>query len=78
MTVADLISILLQKDPLSTVVMRDAVSETGFVEARSIGSVTLRAYSRKGTCFLGSWDDEPPTDDRTDVGARPVHGVLLE
>lgn len=78
MNVSDLISILQQKDPLSTVVMRDAVSETGFVEARSIGSVTLRAYSRKGMCFLGSWNDELPVDEKTDIGIHPVHGVLLE
>ncbi len=78
MTVADQISILSQRDPLSTVVLRDAVSETGFVEARSIGTVTLRAYSRKGMCFLGSWNDELPVDEKTDIGFHPVHGVLIE
>ncbi len=78
MTVAELISILQQRDPLSTVVLRDPDSDTRFAEARCVGAVTLRAYSRKGLCFLGSWDDELQVDEKTDVGAHPVHGVLLE
>lgn len=78
MNVHALISILQTKDPLSTVVLRDLVSDTGFVELRAIDSLTLRAYSRKGTCFLGLWDDERPPQEKTDVGARVVHGVLLE
>ena len=78
MTVAELISNLQQTDPLSTVVLRDPDSDMRFAEARYVGAVTLRAYSRKGLCFLGSWDDELPVDEKTDIGIHPVHGVLLE
>lgn len=78
MNVADLISILQTKDPLSVVVLRDQDSEMRFAEARKVGSVTLLAYSRKGMCLLGSWEGELPTDEKADVGAHPVHGVLLE
>jgi hypothetical protein len=78
MKVADLISILQTKDPLSVVVLRDLDSDTGFVEARDIDTLTLRAYSRKGTCFLGLWDDERPPQEKTDVGAHTVLGVLIE
>lgn len=78
MTVAELMLLLSQRDPLSPVVLRDQDSDMRFAEARYVGAVTLRAYSRKGTSFLGSWDDELQVDEKTDVEAHPVHGVLLE
>ncbi|BDT72777.1 hypothetical protein os4_23220 [Comamonadaceae bacterium OS-4] len=78
MTVAELIAILAEKDPLSTVVVRDSGCETGFVEVRTIDSVTMRAYARKGMQFLESWDEERTPEEKTDVFAHPVHGVLLE
>ena len=78
MNVSELISILQRKDPLSVVVLHDQVSDTGFIEARDIDSLTLRAYSRKGACFLGLWDDERPPQEKTDVGTHTVLGVLIE
>jgi hypothetical protein len=78
MTVQELIAILAEKDPLSEVVIRDDGTEIGFVRVRTVDSVTMRAYARKGMMFLGPWDDERAPDAKTDVFAHAVHGVLLE
>ena len=78
MNVAELIAILQTKDPLTTVVLRDPDGLTGYMEAREADSVTLRAYARKGSSFLVSWDEDLPLLPGADVGNFLIHGVLIE
>jgi hypothetical protein len=78
MLVRELIAILAEKDPLSEVVIHDDGTEPGYVRVRTVDSVTMRAYARKGMMFLGPWDEERAPEAKTDVFAHSVHGVLLE
>jgi hypothetical protein len=78
MNVGQLIAILQTKDPLTTVVLRDPDGLAGYVEARDTESVTLRAYARKGSSFLVSWDAELPLLPGVDVGNFLIHGILIE
>lgn len=79
MNVSELIAILQQRDPLSTVVVSDFPQELAFVEVRTCDTVTMCAFHRKGMRFLGSWgEDWSHPDGKTDVMPSPVLGVLLE
>jgi hypothetical protein len=78
MNVEKLISILRTKDPLTEVILRDTCNDIGYVRARDTESLTLRAYSRKGTVLYGSWEGDEADWPGYEAGQCVVHGVLIE
>lgn len=78
MTVQELIAILQTKDPATEVMLRDPCNDIGFVRAQDTESLTLRAYSRKGMAFYGSWDGDEADWPGYEAGQYVTHGVLIE
>jgi hypothetical protein len=76
--VGQLIAILQTRDPLTEVMLRDTCNDIGYVRARDTESLTLRAYSRKGMAFYGSWDGDEADWPGYEAGQYVVWGVLIE